>query len=48
MSRSRFVLAVSVLGAELMLGSLALEGTKQIRRNAVGPPGSVATHFALG
>jgi len=40
--------AVSVSGTELTLDSLALEGTKQIRPNAIGPLGSVATHFAFG
>ena len=31
-----------------MLDSLALEGTKQIRSDAVGAPRSTATHFAFG
>ena len=31
-----------------MLELLALEGTKQVRPDAVGPLGSVAAHFAFG
>ena len=34
--------------AMLMLDCLALEGTKQIRPNAVDTLGSVAAHFAYG
>jgi hypothetical protein len=40
--------AASVSGAELTLDCLALEGTKQIRPDAIGPLGSVAAHFAFG
>jgi len=31
-----------------MHDGVALEGAKQIRPNAIGPVGSVATHFAIG
>jgi hypothetical protein len=46
-SRLRFVLATGVSEAEVTLDRLALEGTKQIRPDAVGPSGSVATHLPL-
>jgi len=31
-----------------MHDDVAIEGAKQIRPDAVGPVGSVATHFAIG
>ena len=40
--------AASVSGAELTHDSLALEGTKRIRPDAIGPLGSVGPHFAFG
>ena len=46
--RLRFVPAASVSGTELTLDFLAIEGTEQIRSDAVGPLGSVAAHFTFG
>ena len=40
--------AASISGTELTLAYLALEGTKQIRPDAIGPLGSFAAHFAFG
>ena len=34
--------------AKVTLDRLALEGTKQIRPNGIGPSRSLAAHFALG
>ena len=42
------MLAAGVSETTLMLGGLALEGTKQIRSTAVVPSRSVAAHFAHG
>ena len=47
-SRLRFVPAAVVSGTELTLACLALEGTKQIRSDAVGHFGSATAHFAFG
>jgi len=40
--------AASVSGTELTLECIALEGERQIRPDALGALGSVATHFAIG
>ena len=47
-SHLRFVLATVVSEAKVTFERLALEGTNQIRPNAVGPVGSLAAHFAFG
>jgi len=46
-SRLGFVVVTGTAEAEVMLGHLAFEGTKQIRPNAVMPFRSVAAHFVL-
>jgi len=48
LSRLRFVLATGVSEAEVNFDRLALEGTKQIRPDSVGPSGSVTADFAFG
>ena len=47
-SRLRLVLAAGVSETTLMLGGLALEGTKQIRSTAVVPSRSAAAYFTYG
>ena len=44
----RFVLAIGISKAVVTLDGLALEGTKQVRPNAVGPLRSGPTYFAFG
>ena len=47
-SHSRFVLSTSVSEAEITLDPSALEGTEQIRSDAIELVGSVAAHLAFG
>ena len=46
--RLRFVPAASVSGTELTLDCLAIEGAKQIRRDAIDPLESVTAHYTFG
>ena len=48
LSRLRFVLTTGVSIAEVTFDRVALEGTKQIRPDSVGPSGSVAADLAFG
>jgi len=41
------VLAADVSAAEVTLDHLALEGTKRVQPDPIGPPGPVGTHFAF-
>ena len=47
-SHSRFVLSAGESGEGLTLDRPALEGTKQVRSDAIEPVGSVTAHFAFG
>jgi len=47
-SRLRFVLTTRTSGAEVTLGILALEGTKQVQPDALRPLRLVAADFAIG
>jgi hypothetical protein len=45
--RLRFVLATGVSTAEITLDHLALEDTKRVRPDTIGPSGPVEAHFAF-
>ena len=47
-SYSRFVLSTGGSEAAVTLDRSALEGTKQVRSDAIGPIGSVTAHLAFG
>jgi len=47
-SHLRFVLSTGISEAEVTLSRSALEGTKQVRPDAIDPVGSVAAHLAFG